>query len=90
MGWGAQLRRGEIVHTETTSHSSGLRAPPRPPGLPEPDESAECVDPSQRKGSGLRVEHDAALLLAALEEIESRRAALQWLAEADLLRVCLA
>ncbi len=34
--------------------------------------------------------HDAALLVAALEAIESQRAALEWLLEADLLRLCLA
>jgi len=34
-------------------------------------------------------DHDAALLVAALEVIESRRAAIQWLLEADLLSLCL-
>jgi hypothetical protein len=35
------------------------------------------------------VDHDATLLPAALEAVESRRAAIEWLLEADLLRVCL-
>jgi hypothetical protein len=35
------------------------------------------------------VEHDPALLVAALEAVESRRAAIEWLLEADLLRLCL-
>jgi len=35
------------------------------------------------------IDHDATLLLAALEVVESRRAAIEWLLEADLLRLCL-
>ena len=35
------------------------------------------------------VDHDAALLVAALEAVEARRAALEWLLEADLLGLCL-
>jgi hypothetical protein len=35
------------------------------------------------------VEHDGALLVAALEAVEVRRAALEWLLEADLLCLCL-
>jgi hypothetical protein len=35
------------------------------------------------------VGHDATLLVAALEAIESQRAAIEWLLEADLLRLCL-
>jgi hypothetical protein len=34
--------------------------------------------------------HDPTLLVAALEEIEARRAAIEWLLEADLLCLCLA
>jgi hypothetical protein len=34
-------------------------------------------------------EHDANLLVAALEDIEARRAALEWLVEANLLCRCL-
>ena len=33
--------------------------------------------------------HDPTLLIAALEEIEARRAAIEWLLEADLLAACL-
>jgi hypothetical protein len=36
------------------------------------------------------VDHDATLLPAALEDIDSRRAAIEWLLEADLLCRCLA
>lgn len=35
------------------------------------------------------VDHDAALLVAALEAVEVRRAAIEWLLEADLLGLCL-
>jgi len=35
------------------------------------------------------VDHDETLLVAALEVIESRRTALEWLLEADLLCQCL-
>jgi hypothetical protein len=34
------------------------------------------------------VDHDATLLVAALEVVESQRAAIEWLLEADLLRLC--
>ncbi len=34
-------------------------------------------------------EHDATLLVAALEHLEVQRAAIEWLADADLLRLCL-
>ena len=33
--------------------------------------------------------HDPAVLLAALEAVDSRRVALEWLLEADLLRCCM-
>ncbi|MBV8975733.1 MAG: hypothetical protein JOY74_11465 [Sinobacteraceae bacterium] len=43
---------------------------------------------SEQLGSDLDPlpDHDPALLLAALEAIDSRRLALEWLLEADLLR----
>jgi hypothetical protein len=34
-------------------------------------------------------DHDATLLVAALEEIASQRAAIEWLLQADLLCRCL-
>ena len=40
-------------------------------------------------GSAPATEHDATLLVAALEEVEARRAALESLLDADLLRACL-
>jgi hypothetical protein len=52
----------------------------------EPEMSADlsvpmCVAPA--------VAHDPTLLVAALEEIEARRAAIEWLLNAGLLRRCL-
>jgi len=35
------------------------------------------------------VKHDATLLVAALEDIEARRAAIEWLLDANLLCLCL-
>jgi hypothetical protein len=34
-------------------------------------------------------DHDVTLLVTELEAIEARRAAIEWLLEADLLRLCL-
>jgi hypothetical protein len=34
-------------------------------------------------------EHPATLIVAALEQLETQRAAMQWLLDADLLRLCL-
>jgi hypothetical protein len=34
------------------------------------------------------VDHDATLLVAALEIVASQQAAIEWLREADLLRLC--
>jgi len=51
-----------------------------------PNLSPTCVLP--RADSDC--DHDSALLAAALEEIEARRAAIEWLLDADLLCRCLA
>jgi hypothetical protein len=50
-------------------------------------ESARRAQPAI--GSDPATEHDATLLVAALEDIQARRAALEWLLDADLLRACL-
>jgi len=39
--------------------------------------------------SDCTADNDETLLVAALEEIEARRAALEWLLERNLLRLCL-
>ncbi|HXY96028.1 MAG TPA: hypothetical protein VEH00_03565 [Steroidobacteraceae bacterium] len=40
-------------------------------------------------GSDSSCDHDPTLLVTALEEIEARRAGLEWLFDANLLGVCL-
>jgi hypothetical protein len=70
-----------------------------------PDSLPPCALPSlarsARAGTGVArdaqtamrsasaADHDAALLVAALEDVAARRAALAWLVEADLLCRCL-
>jgi len=63
-------------------------------GLSSP-RSGECTRPDvccseePATKSDPRLDHDESLLVAALEVIESRRTALEWLLAADLLRLCL-
>jgi hypothetical protein len=60
-----------------------------------PSSMPETAKPGMTSGAKLRSSseatcaYDADLLVAALEDIESRRAAIEWLLEADLLCVCL-
>jgi hypothetical protein len=77
------------MRTETTFDPTKphvLKHPPSLPPITEPD-SSRCHLPactSERPAA-----HDATLLVAALEDLEAQRAALEWLLEADLLCVCL-
>jgi hypothetical protein len=63
-------------------------------GLSSP-RNGERIRPDVRRNAGPaaksdpRIEHDETLLVAALEVIASRQAAIEWLVEADLLRLCL-
>jgi hypothetical protein len=63
-------------------------------GLSSP-RNGERARPDLRRNVGLAaksdpgIEHDETLLVAALEVIASRQAAIEWLVEADLLRLCL-
>lgn len=65
--------------------ASGLASPPSvnttPTRVTRGVELATKPDPS--------VDHDPTLLVAALETVEARRAAIEWLLEADLLGLCL-
>ena len=63
----------------------GLASPPR--GHTTPPDTTHTGETETESDPG--VDHDATLLVAALEVIESRRTALEWLLEADLLRLCL-
>ena len=64
-------------------------------GGPSAPRKGERTRPDGRRNGRLanksdsRTDHDETLLVAALEVIESRQAAIEWLLEADLLRVCL-
>jgi hypothetical protein len=74
-------------------------------GFTVPDSPAQVVlprssvpqrtEPGMTSGAKLRSRseaaagYDADLLVATLEDIESRRAAIEWLLEADLLCACL-
>jgi hypothetical protein len=79
----------EHMYSVTVSDSIARRTLPRSPtpetiesGAPRFEVRPLVPDPATAGES-------APLLLAALEEIESRRAALEWLLENDLLRHCL-
>ncbi len=75
-------------------HSTTVPAPPAQAVLP-PSSMPDTTEPGMTSGAKLRSKseapagYDADLLVAALEDIESRRAAIEWLLEADLLCVCL-
>jgi hypothetical protein len=60
-----------------------------PSSMPETTEPGVVSSATLRSRSETTAGHDADLLVAALEDIESRRAAIEWLLEADLLCVCL-
>ena len=61
-----------------------------PPQMPRRTRTETNRSAELGSGSGPVVDHDPALLLAALEEVEVRRLAIEWLLEADLLRLCMA
>lgn len=52
-------------------------------------EGRATAPPLHAPGAAVAVAHDATLLVAALEELEARRRAIEALLEADLLRRCL-
>jgi hypothetical protein len=75
------------MRTQTTPGPTGPSVLQQPVSLPEemePDISyefrAKSLDPAG---------HDPTLLAAALEQLEVQRAAIEWLADSDLLRLCL-
>ena len=80
------FRDGDMyIHIHDSPAHSGLSSP-RTGERTRPD--VRCSEEPAAK-SDPRVDHDETLLVAALEVIESRRTALEWLLEADLLRLCL-
>ena len=62
----------------------------QPPQLPRRTRSETNRSGELGSGSGPTLDHDPTLLLAALEEVQARRLAIEWLLEADLLRLCMA
>jgi hypothetical protein len=68
---------------------------PTTPYVPEPPSLPDTLEPDifrsglVKSRSDLPAEHDATLLVAALEGIEAQRAAIEWLLDADLLCLCL-
>jgi hypothetical protein len=77
------------MRTETTPEPTTPYVLQRPPSLTEPIEPdiSRCKLPA--RSSDPASEHDATLLVAALEDLEAQRAAIEWLVEAQLLHVCL-
>jgi hypothetical protein len=63
-----------------------LQQPPSLPETLEPDIS-RCELPA-RSWDRL-AEHDATLLVTALEDLQAQRLAIEWLLNADVLRLCL-
>jgi hypothetical protein len=74
-------------HTETTPAPTA--APVLYPPPPQAPRYRTYVRQLPAGGGDSRPEDPAALMLAALEQLEAQRAAMQWLLEADLLRLCL-
>jgi hypothetical protein len=72
--------------TSALTTSYVVKQLPLLPAAIEPDISRYEL-PATR--SDPHAEHDPTLLVAALEHLEAQRAAIEWLVDADLLRLCL-
>lgn len=77
------------MRIETTPKHATPYVFQRPPSLPERTEPGISRCESPEKSSDPACEHDATLLIAALEDLETKRAAIEWLVDARLLHVCL-
>jgi hypothetical protein len=75
------------MRTQTTLPPTGPSVLAQPVPLPEEMEADICY--AFRASSLDPAEHDPTLLVAALEQLAVQRAAIEWLAHADLLRLCL-
>ena len=73
--------------TGTVSDSGAPRAP-SPASLPDAMQGDVGADVPLAMHVAAAPAHDPALLVAALDEIEARRAAIEWLLNADLLCLC--
>lgn len=72
--------------TVTGSPAQGVL---RSSSIPETTEPGMAFGAKLGSSPAATAGYDADLLVAALEDIELRRAALEWLLEADLMCVCL-
>jgi len=77
------------MHTETTSGRATTPVVKQPPLLPQTRERDHFRRHMPPYGSEPSAAHDATLLVAALDDLEARRVALEWLLENDLLCACL-
>jgi hypothetical protein len=77
------------MRTETTPERATPHVLQRPPSLPAPIEHDISRFELPARSSDPACEHDATLLIAALEDLEAQRAAIEWLVDAELLHVCL-
>lgn len=80
------------MRTETTSGRTTTSVLKQPPSLPQARESDHFryLPPRDPEPPATQeAMHDAMLLVAALDDLEARRVALEWLLENDLLCACL-
>jgi hypothetical protein len=77
------------MRTETSRDPTTPYVLQHPASLPETIEPdiTRCESPA--KSSNPSAAHDATLIVAALEDLEAQRVAIEWLLDADLLCVCL-
>jgi hypothetical protein len=86
---------GEMIVGLSSTEVDILTLESRARGGPSSPTSVNTTPPHATRNVGratkpaASVDHDAALLPAALEAVEARRVAIEWLLEADLLRLCL-
>ena len=73
----------------TTPGPTAAHVLEQPPSLRDTTERYICDFESPARSGELQPEHPATLIVAALEQLEVQRAAMQWLLDADLLRLCL-
>lgn len=78
-----RIEHGKPVHSMVDADL----AMPRATHASSVDETMGCAAPPAIYEPSAA--HDPSRLVAALDEIEARRAAIQWLLEADLLCLCL-
>ena len=77
------------MRTEITSGPTAAHVFQPPPSGPETTESRACGCRLPARSSDPQAGHDATLIVAALEDLEAQRAAMEWLLDANLLHLCL-